>query len=189
MQDVRINPIDTKGKATIMDAFPDTGCQQSLIAEDLIGTCGLILETHKKKQIKAVDGGKVPCSGSTTFQVTYNGHTTNVLALVTPALNGEIILSWRALQRLGVIPKNFPSPSQSHVIANMSKTLATSKSPKNGNVPEDTIDLNESLDELKDKYESVFKIGDELKTMKGKPMRIELVENVPIKPLHVNTPR
>ena len=62
------------------------------------------------------------------------------------------------------------------------------KYPKNGNVPEDTIDLNESLNELKDMYESVFKIGDELKTMKGRPMRIDLVENVLIKPLDVNTP-
>ena len=51
MQNVRINPIDAKGKgkAPTMDAFPDTGCQQSLISEDLIGTCGLILDTHKKK--------------------------------------------------------------------------------------------------------------------------------------------
>ena len=65
----------------------------------------------------------------------------------------------------------------------------TSQSVSVAEEKRDTIDLNESLNELKDKYESVFKTGNELKTMKGRPMRIDLVENVPIKPLHVNTPR
>ena len=48
------------------------------------------------------------CSGLVSIQVLYEGRTTDVLALVTPALQDEILLSWRTLQRLGVIPENFP---------------------------------------------------------------------------------
>ena len=51
------------------------------------------------------------------------------------------------------------------------------------------IDLHELVDELKKMYESVFNVDTELKTMTGEPMRIELVDNVTIKPLHVNVPR
>ena len=41
-----------------------------------------------------------------------------------------------------------------------------------------------------DQYQEVFKTNDldQLKTMKGEAMKIELVDG-PIKPLHVNTPR
>ena len=54
---------------------------------------------------------------------------------------------------------------------------------------DDDIDLHESVDELKKKYDYVFNVDTELKTMTDEPMRIELVDNVTIKPLHVNVPR
>ena len=113
MKDVKIWPYKTNrglGKTTTLHVFPDTGCQQTLVAEDLVSACGLVLDQTKKKKIKSVDGNRVPCSGSTSFQAMYGGETTNVLALFTPALNKEVILSWRTLQRLKVIPKDFPSP-------------------------------------------------------------------------------
>ena len=91
------------------------------MAEDLVSACGLVLDQTKKKKIKSVDGNRVPCSGSTLFQATYGGETTNVLALVTPALKKEVILSWRTLQRLKVIPKDFPSPAPLHVKVSKAK--------------------------------------------------------------------
>ena len=56
------------------------------------------------------------------IQATFKGQKTNILALVTPALNGEVILSWRALQCLDVILEDFPN-SQGHVTANATKSL------------------------------------------------------------------
>ena len=96
MKDDKIRPFKANqglGKTTKLDVFPDTGCQQILVAEDLESACGLVLDHTKKKKINSVDGNRVPCSGSTSFQATYEGETTNVLALVTPALNKEVILS------------------------------------------------------------------------------------------------
>ena len=113
MEDVKIKPIDGKDEPSIMEVFPDTGCQQSIISQDLIKACGLKLDRSRRKRILVVDGTRVPCNGSTTFQVTYGKCMTNILALVTPALNSEIILSWRALQCLGVIPEDFPKPRSS----------------------------------------------------------------------------
>ena len=204
MENVEVKPINGKNKPSIIEVFPDTGCQQSIVSEDLIDACGLILDRSKRKKITAVDGGEVPCTGSTTFQATYHERTTNVLALVTPALSGEVILSWRALQRLGVIPMDFPSPrSNQHDHVTLNKMFAPLPLSKSRNIKkekleakkslkttaDDAIDLHESVDELKKKYNSVFAIDAELKTMTGEPMKIDLVDNMTIKPLHVNVPR
>ena len=113
MEDVKIKPINGKDKPSVIEVFPNTGCQQNIISQDLIKACGLKLDRFRRKRILAVDGTRVPCNGSTTFQVTYGKYKTNILALVTPALSSEIILSWRALQRLGVIPEDFPKPRSS----------------------------------------------------------------------------
>ena len=59
--------------------------------------------------------------------------------------------------------------------------------PKEIVTPEHT--LEEEVDALKKEFEDVFKVNEELKIMEGDPMKIELIDNVVIKPLHVNTPR
>ena len=170
MKDVKIRPFKTNqglGKTTTLDVFPDTGCQQTLVAEDLVIACGLMLDQTKKKKIKSVDGNRVPCSGSTSFQATYGGETTNVLALVTPALNKEVILSWRTLQRLKVIPKDFPSLVPLHVKAATSKAKKKQSNMVNSNQTKseqtksdqtesdqiksnEAINLNETVEELMD---------------------------------------
>ena len=115
MENVKVEAIVTdkkqmkKTRPTTMEIFPDSGCQETLISEDLVGHLGLILDQQRKKQIKGIDGKtSVPCLGSTSFRVTYDGQQTNVLALVTSSLSNEIVLSWRALQRLGVLPEDYP---------------------------------------------------------------------------------
>ena len=77
MENVEVKPIDGKDKPSIIEVFPDTGCQQSIVSEDLIDACGLVLDRSKRKKITAVDGGGVPCAGSTTFTVLKNGRSTN----------------------------------------------------------------------------------------------------------------
>ena len=98
-----------------------------------------------------------------------------------------MILSWRTLQRLKVIPKDFPSLVPLHVKAATSKAK---KKQSNLAKPEEAFNLNETIEELMDQYQDVFKTNNlnQLKTMKGEMMKIELVDG-PIKPLHVNTPR
>ena len=211
MKGVKIKPIGGKHKAVAVDTFPDTGCQQSLVSEDLMSACGLQLDRTKKKRIKAVDGGDVACIGSTSFQASYGGRTTDILALVTPALRGEVILSWRSLQRLGVVPKEFPMPQADVKIQKVQeihspketppkrvsqrdppketppKRMSQRDLPKEIVTPEHT--LEEEVDALKKEFEDVFKVNEELKIMEGDPMKIELIDNVVIKPLHVNTPR
>ena len=67
MKVVKSKPIGGKHKAMAVDIFPDTGCQQSLVSEDLMSARGLQLDKTKKKRIKAVDKGDVACIGTTSF--------------------------------------------------------------------------------------------------------------------------
>ena len=56
MKDVKIRPFKTNqglGNTTTLDVFPDTGCQQTLVAEDLASACGLVMDQTKKKKIKS----------------------------------------------------------------------------------------------------------------------------------------
>ena len=69
----------------------------------------MVVDKRKKKTQRAVNGYALKCCGAVTFQVTVGGQRTGVLALVTPSLNQEILLSWRTLQRLGIILKDFPN--------------------------------------------------------------------------------
>ena len=119
-----------------------------------------------------VNGAKVPCLGSTSFQITYDGQTTNVLALVTTALSKEIVLSWRALQRLKVLPEDFPR-AQTTVKANQIQSTTKKAVTAKDASKNDSVDLQEAMENLKKKYASVFQVGDKLKTMTGPPMKIE----------------
>ena len=81
------------GTPFLFDVFPDTGCYQSLMLLDLVSTYGMHLDWGRIKKIKAAHGGRMECCGSVSFQASYEGRITDVLALVTPALQDEILLS------------------------------------------------------------------------------------------------
>merc|ERR1712020_802366 len=144
MQNVRIKNLAKKAKTTTMEVFPDSGCQESLVSGDLISPLGLVLDQKRKKRIRAVNGAKVSCLGSTSFQITYDGQTTNVLALVTTALSKEIVLSWRALQRLKVLPEDFPR-AQTTVKANQVQSTTKIAITAKDASKDDTVDLQESM--------------------------------------------
>ena len=80
-----------------------------MISLDLVTANGMVVDTNLKKRLRAANGAPMKCSGSVTLRVAFQGAETDVLALVTPSLRKEILLSWRALQQLGIIPKDFPN--------------------------------------------------------------------------------
>ena len=67
----------------------------------------------------------------------------------------------------------------------------TAQGTKNNEVteePADKINLEEVFKNLKQQFESVFDYTDELKVISGPAMQIELLENVGVPLIHVNTP-
>ena len=140
MEDVSIKP--AAGTPFLFDVFPDTDCYQSLMLLDLVSTNGMHLDRGRIKKIKAGDGCQMECCGSVSFQALYEGRTTDVLALVTPALQEEILLSWRTLQRLGVIPEDFFHRACTTKAMPEVKIEPEESSPKR---PDQTDSTNESI--------------------------------------------
>ena len=144
----------------------------------MVSRLGLQVNPSRTKCIQGVTGGpSKPCRGSASFQVTYDGQVTNVKGLVTDVVTDEILLSLETLKRLGVVPQDYPRSQWS-----MAKK-ATSE-----NKVED-VDLVLEVERLKKRYPEVFDHELELKVMNGHPVKIELKNDVVIKPLHVNVPR
>ena len=174
MKNVALTPLGkvkskTKTKTTIMDAFPDSGWEQTLISEDLIKPMGLVLE-NDKKLIQAVDGSAVRCSGSTAIKVEYQGQEAKIRALVTPSLKDEVILSKKTLQKLSVLPKGFPNVQvvqtravkaqvgendDKEALSDKECSSNTSKASETEGWNEDS-ELNDEVKKLKKKYETVF---------------------------------
>ena len=82
-----------------------------------------------------------------------------------------------------------PLPKSHDANEETKKNLETTDQETDTATADDDIDLHELVDKLKKKYDSVFDVDTEFKTMTSEPMRIELVDNITIKPLHVNVPR
>jgi hypothetical protein len=81
---------------------PDTGCTVTLISEDVVTRQGLTVDTTSCKRIRTVNGHDLDNSGTVTFGVEFQERTTEVVALVSSSIEGEILLSWQVLQKLGV---------------------------------------------------------------------------------------
>ena len=61
------------------------------------------MDRYRFKPLKNFIGNSVKVIGSVTFEVVYKGIDVEIVALVSPAIEEEIILSWRTLQKLGII--------------------------------------------------------------------------------------
>ena len=89
------------GAPFIFEMCPDTGCTMTLISEDVV-------DTRSRKRVRAVNGQKLENSGTVIFGIEFQGKKAEVEALVSSSIEGEVLLSWQVLQRLGVIKATFP---------------------------------------------------------------------------------
>ena len=100
-------------KATTMPICPDPGCEETLIAKNLVTRLGLFVDQTRKKRVQGITGGpSKPCMGSSDFQLTYMGQVINIRGLVTDVINNEIVLCLGALKRLGIVDAEYPKIRQ-----------------------------------------------------------------------------
>ena len=104
------------------DVLPDTGCSQTLISLDLAKSNGMVVNRKLKKNIRNASDESMCCNGTVEFEVSFQGNSTRVAALVSSDLaGGEVLLDWKALRRLRIIPEHFPSPIPKGQISKMLK--------------------------------------------------------------------
>jgi hypothetical protein len=172
MRDVMIIP-DGQGMACKKDCLPDTGCTQSLISEDIVRETGMKIDTNTKKKIRAVNDQKLECSGTATFTAKYEGRTAIVSALVSSSIQDEILLSWKELVNLGVIPTSFP-----HVKA---EAKSVTYSPPVEGAASKTKSMIDSFDDVFDDFNTP-----ESTTRRGTKRK---GDDAVVKPVNVFTPK
>ena len=154
----------------------------------------MFVNWRKKKQIWNASNELMSCEGTTTFQVNYEGQKTEVVALVSSDLDDEVLLGWRAVQRLKIIPEIFPHvmESASTKIAESDKIVqsacvkdtepdqATTETPSQllMSSTETSLDPKAKIEKAMADFPSVFEEpsldGSKLKPMKGGPMTIHM---------------
>ena len=144
MRDVLIKPtgqeilnkrgLGAPGTPFYHDCLPDTGCSASVIAATLVRTYGLVMDRHRFKPLKIVNGEAVKVIGSVTFEVIYEDFSAEIVALVSPEIEDEFILSWRTLQKLGIITDRFPVANNQAAVEIAEKRWKNRKSVRIGQV-------------------------------------------------------
>ena len=167
--------------------FPDQGSSQSIISYDIANKYGFRIDYRNKKAIHDAQHGKMDCTGSTDFEVEYEGNKTNVQALVSKSLEDECLLGWRALQRLNIIHEDFPHPIPSVAVRATTSNLAKAPDVSKNITTDVSENVPTSVEKLIEEFPKVFDTSGPLKPMKGGPMTIHMKGKV--KPLHLNVPR
>ena len=112
-----------------------------------------------------------------TFDIEYQGHSAEVVALVSSSISNEVLLSWHTLKEIGVIPIGFPNIGM--------KAAAKTILP----VVWDVLGTLNAVNQMIEEFNSVFDNEGHLRAMKGEPMTIHMKEDIPIIPLHICNPR
>ena len=158
---IKGDPSTPRMKVTInalfqMNACADTGTTRTIISLDTCRRQGLKIYKARER-LFAANGERMACEGRTPLQIGYQGTTTKVMALVSSAMTNDMLISWKDLQSMRVLPQSFPQVLIQHTSC----------------VKEDTISVRNKLIE---EYQGVF--NDKLPTqpMEGPPMEIHLTE-------------
>ena len=107
------------------EVLPDTGATISVISADIARSYGLTIRSSSE-QLLTADDSRLKVLGCTRVKI--NG--TQVRALVTNALQDDILISWRDMIRLSIIPEDFPQPQTSTLRVCKFCLLYTSPSPR-----------------------------------------------------------
>jgi len=159
-----------QGKARFtFSCLPDTGCSSSIFGLSVVKSHKLKINTSSKGNLVAANGSQMACSGSVQVQATYKGRTTTLNALVSPALDNEVLISWFDLISLGVIPSDFPNP------------VATACTVQDL--------LLQRIDKLKEDFSDVFATTLGSRVMDTSPISIKLRTDKDVVPLKTLTAR
>ena len=159
-----------QGQSVDFKAVPDTGATRTVVNWDIIEDLGLTLRSTDSQLIEA-SGRDLTVCGETVFKVSAGDMSAEVDALVVHGLYSNALISWHDLIELGVLHRSFPEPLPSAMILQVAEKDSKEK------IIEDFPDV------LMDKFHA------STNKMTGSPMKIQLRDDIDVKPTRVNTAR
>ena len=105
-----------------IDGLPDSGANKTLISKQALVQYGINYVPHssRRQEIIVANLSSLTCSGEVNLNFFYQGSVTAIHALVCDNLHRSLLVSWRDLQRIGVLSADFPavlSRAQANVAA------------------------------------------------------------------------
>jgi len=137
------------------------------VSTSLVKHWGLPVDKTDTHTIQAANGHPMNCEGILSANITVEGQTINTFMLVTSSLNDTLVIGWRDLVKLGLIPSHFPKRHPT-VQAMSSINLDT---------PTPQIRQSKILTSAIKSFSDVFN-PNSLKPMAGPPMTINLKPDV-----------
>ena len=157
------------------EGVPDTGTSRTIVHQSVLRQAGISHDSRGKEPILAANGSSLNCQGNVLLDVCVNGVSMVVDALVSDNLHANMLVSWRDLQRLGIISQNFPALAHQVQSAAAAHFVASS--------PADTFEG--ILAEFADVFDETF-----VSPMLGDPMVVHLRRNDPsYRAVRVSAPR
>jgi len=153
------------------ELLPDTGATITIISFDVARRYSLRLRASNEKLLTA-DESKMKVAGCTRIKI--NG--VQIKALVTDAIEDEILLCWRDMIRLSIIPENFPTP-QAHMALKVEISQENAEQLK-----AEDAEIKKRTEELFTEFADVISDSLPEEPMKGPPMTIKLKDDPNMKP-------
>ena len=100
---------DSRGKRSQIQATPDTGCTRTIIKTTTANKRGIRFQSGDPTILLTASGQRMRVDGAGKITVEANGISSEVHALVSEAIQDEMLLSYTDLISLRIIPGGFPN--------------------------------------------------------------------------------
>ena len=132
---------------------PDTGASISMIANDIMEKEGVPLTSRRRERIQAANGEMMECSGTVNLigeKMTSGRDKAEIPFKVSKDLTEEVLIGYKDLRRLKVIPANFPLEACKKLAAppmNNVPRLEEAETQKEGDTTEDEAEVDQPATE------------------------------------------
>ena len=170
---VNVQIFDSQGRyLSTITAVPDSGAEATVAGLDVLKMLDGDVENllHRgADNLVAANGLSLETAGRMDYIVRFRGSSTPVTIIFSPEHSG-MLLSWFVCVELGLLPTNYPEPV--HVNFINGAVAPDSAAPSLQMIHVD--DLPAIKEQLLKEFADVFDCNDNLRTMAGPPMSIEL---------------
>ena len=209
-------PRQERIKFTCNAVLPDSGASTTIIRNTVLAKAGIpVVPSLDFDELEIANGNSMPILGTVRLEITFHGRSAKLEALVVENLAAEVLLGWQEMQAVGLLPIDFPniqfpviseppeaftathetidnekdSDDPCKLTEGVTVPVESPTSPKTNEQSPEKAHMDKLRTNLLDRFKKVFSDTLHGRVMKDAVMTIELRDDIPIKPVHVNVPR
>ena len=184
--------IGRPGSSTAITAVPDSAAEAAVAGLNEMKALKISREQLSEVvdvKLEAANGLPIEAIGQTEVNLELEEWKT-VATIIFSAEQDCMLMSWFDSKALGILPEHYPKPAPIRAVHATEPQKPTPARPKSNNTSSSRpteAEIDGVKNKLLEEFSDVFDRSGPLKTMKGSPMKIELVEGAV--PFAVHRPR